>query len=211
MKQPWIVGIVGGVASGKSEVTRQLQQHGAVVVHADEIGHRVLLEEPVREALLAYFGSGILDPKDGTVDRSRLAAMVFGSDPIALAKRQKLESIVHPRIRLAIHAEIDSAIASEQTWLIVLDVPLLIESGWIDHCDRVIMVEADENTRWKRAQTRGWTEQAFRDREASQLPISEKRAAATDSIDNSGSLAALRAEVDELIARYQRLRSESLG
>jgi dephospho-CoA kinase len=204
MKRPIVAGIVGGVASGKSAVTQLLQEHGAHVIHADAIGHRVLLEPQVRDALVQHFGPSILDPDRGQIDRSRLATMVFGTSPEATQNRRWLESLVHPLIRAQISDELDREIARGSHSLIVLDVPLLIESGWIDRCQRVLMVEADEAVRLERAKKRGWTEASFRDREASQRSLTDKRAAATDTIENSGSLDALVRQVAELAARWQQ-------
>lgn len=204
MKRPIVAGIVGGVASGKSEVTRLLQQRGAHVIHADAIGHRVLLEPSVRDAVVNHFGQTILDSDGVQIDRSRLATMVFGTSPDATRNRRWLESTVHPLIRARISEELEREIARGTHWLIVLDIPLLIESGWIERCQRVLMVEADEAVRLERAKKRGWTEASFRNREASQRSLADKRAAATDTVNNSGSLEALERQVAELTERWQK-------
>jgi dephospho-CoA kinase len=204
MNNPIVVGLVGGVASGKSEVSRQLQSHGAHVVHADAIGHEVLREPDVREALVIHFGNSILSADATEIDRSQLAKRVFGDDPAIVSERRHLESIVHPRIRQRIADALDAARRAPEIWLIVLDVPLLIESGWVESCQRVIMVEAQEAIRLSRAMDRGWTESAFRERERSQTSLGAKRAAATDIIDNSGSMESLREQVVELVASMRQ-------
>lgn len=204
MNNTIVVGLVGGVASGKSEVSRQLQSLGAHVVHADAIGHDVLREPDVREALVTHFGTNILSADASEIDRSRLAKRVFGDDPAIVLERRHLESIVHPRIRQRIADELDAVRRDSGAWLIVLDVPLLIESGWIESCQRVIMVEADEAIRLSRAMARGWTEAAFRERERSQISLAAKRAAATDTIDNSGSMESLRMQVIHLVASLRQ-------
>lgn len=204
MNNTIVVGLVGGVASGKSEVSRQLQSLGAHVVHADAIGHDVLREPDVREALVTHFGTNILSADAAEIDRSRLAKRVFGDDPVIVLERRHLESIVHPRIRQRIADELDAVRRGSGAWLIVLDVPLLIESGWIESCQRVIMVEADESIRLSRAMARGWTEAAFREREQSQISLAAKRAAATDTIDNSGSMEALRMQVVQWVASMRQ-------
>jgi dephospho-CoA kinase len=81
----------------------------------------------------------------------------------------------------------------------VLDVPLLIESGWNKRCDRILFVDTDEELRLKRAMARGWTTNQFRDREAAQLPLDQKRQIATDTIDNNGPIASLDQRIDEFI------------
>lgn len=204
MNNTIVVGLVGGVASGKSEVSRQLQSLGAHVVHADAIGHDVLREPDVREAVVTHFGTNILSADATEIDRSRLAKRVFGDDPAIVLERRHLESIVHPRIRQRIADELDAVRRGSGAWLIVLDVPLLIESGWIESCQRVIMVEADEAIRLSRAMARGWTEAAFRERERSQISLAAKRAAATDTIDNSGSMESLRMQVIHLVASMRQ-------
>jgi dephospho-CoA kinase len=204
MNNAIVVGLVGGVASGKSEVSRQLHAHGAHLVHADAMGHAVLREPDVREALVAHFGISILSADSNEIDRSQLAKRVFGDDPAIVLERRYLESIVHPRIRQRIADALDAARRAPEVWLIVLDVPLLIESGWIESCQRVVMIEADEAIRISRAIERGWTETAFRERERSQTSLAAKRAAATDIIDNSGSLESLRQQVVELVASMRQ-------
>lgn len=197
MKQPTVVGIVGGVASGKSEVTRHLERLGARVIHADTLGHEVLQETDVVEILKSRFGNEILDPATGQIDRSNVAKLVFGNQPPAIANRRFLESVVHPRIRNRIRDALDSALADPTLEMVVLDVPLLIESGWIDSCDRVVFVDAPLEMRLARGRQRGWSEEQFRAREASQVDIDKKREAATDRIDNAGT-------IEELIDQVER-------
>ena len=96
MKKPVVVGVLGGVASGKSEVTRHLERLGALVIHADTIGHQVLEEPAVIEALTRRFGEAIMDQPTYRIDRSKVAKLVFGTHPEAVENRRSLESIVHP-------------------------------------------------------------------------------------------------------------------
>jgi dephospho-CoA kinase len=196
MKQPIVAGIVGGVASGKSEVTRHLERLGARVIHADTLGHEVLKEAHVIETLTNRFGKEILDPATGQIERASVAKLVFGSDPQATSNRKFLESVVHPRIRKRIREALDSALADSSLEMVVLDVPLLIESGWIDSCDRVVFVDAPFEVRRARGTQRGWSDEQFRARESSQVDIDKKRDAATDRIDNAGTLEELRGQVE---------------
>jgi dephospho-CoA kinase len=201
MKKPVVVGVVGGVASGKSEVTRHLERLGALVIHADTIGHQVLEEPAVIEALTRRFGEAIMDQPAYRIDRSKVAKLVFGTHPEAVENRSFLESIVHPRIRERIRESLNRALGQENLAMVVIDAPLLIESGWIDHCDRVLFVDTPIEIRRLRAQTRGWSDQQFSDRESAQVSIEAKQAAATDSIDNSGTLEALQQRVEQWFDR----------
>lgn len=196
MKKPLVVGIVGGVASGKSEVTRHLQHLGAQVIHADTIGHEVLREAEVIEILRKQFGDQILNTDTGQIERSKVAGIVFGDEPTAISNRRFLESVTHLRIRERIRESLNAALANPDLKVVVLDVPLLIESGWIDSCDRVLFVDSPLDMRRARARQRGWSETQFDAREASQVDIEKKRDAATDCLDNSGSLERLRGNIE---------------
>ncbi|MFN9986229.1 MAG: dephospho-CoA kinase [Pirellula sp.] len=209
MKRSVVVGILGGVASGKSEVTRRLEARGAHVIHADTIGHEVLRESDIRDRLIQHFGNEILSKETGEIDRVRVAQLVFGNAPPATENRRVLESIVHPRIRARIAERLESIQQSispnEPPKIVVLDVPLLIESGWNKRCDRILFVDTAEELRLARAIARGWTSNQFRDREAAQLPIEQKRRSATDVIDNNGSIGSLDQQIDKLIMSLTNL------
>jgi dephospho-CoA kinase len=209
MKRSVVVGILGGVASGKSEVTRRLEARGAHVIHADTIGHEVLRESDIRDRLIQHFGNEILSKETGEIDRVRVAQLVFGNAPPATENRRVLESIVHPRIRARIAERLESIQQSispnEPPKIVVLDVPLLIESGWNKRCDRILFVDTAEELRLARAMARGWTSNQFRDREAAQLPIEQKRRSATDVIDNNGSIGSLDQQIDKLIMSLTNL------
>jgi dephospho-CoA kinase len=192
------IGLVGGVASGKSAVSAALARRGAVVFDADKIGHRVLDEPDTRDELVDRWGTSILDAA-GRISRDAVAERVFGNSPEAAAERQFLEQTLHPRIRQRILSDI-AALPDQGTPAVVIDAPLLLESGWDNACNAVVMVEAPVAIRRQRALARGWTPAEFTRREAAQLPIEEKRARATHTLDNSGSLADLDQQVSGLWA-----------
>lgn len=187
------IGLIGGMASGKSAVAAALAKRGAVVFDADRLGHLVLDEPDVRDVLVARWGPAVLAP-DGKIDRRAVAKRVFGDAPAPTAEREFLEQTLHPRIRQRVEAEIrqmpDASVPA-----IVIDAPLLIEAGWNDVCQAVLLVDAPREQRLARALTRGWTAEDFARREASQLPIEEKRRWASHVLDNSGSLEDLEAQV----------------
>lgn len=192
------LGLIGGIASGKSAVAAALARRGAVVFNADELGHQVLDEPEVRDALVARWGPSVLGG-DGRIARPAVAKIVFALTPAAAAEREFLEQLVHPGIRRRIETAIrqlpDASIPA-----VVIDAALLIEAGWVAVCSDVIFVDCPRETRLRRAATRGWSPEEFARREAAQMPIDEKRRRASQVIDNSGSLADLEADVSRFWA-----------
>lgn len=202
-----IVGIVGGVGSGKSALAGWLgRQLRAAVFDADAAGHTALRDDGVKQALRERFGEAIFDER-GDVSRPQLAALVFGPEPAHAAARQDLEAVVHPVIRRRLLQEIDELQRQEEQDLIVLDAAVLLESGWRPVCDALVFLDVPADVRKARVrQTRGWTSADLERREASQLPLSQKRAAADVVIDNSGRLeAAGQALLEFLCDRFPRL------
>ena len=201
-----VIGVVGGIASGKSEVTRMLSTMNAIVISADAIAHRVLLEPDVIGALVEIFGVGILHEQpfapdqSRSINRKRLGSMVFGDSDDKRAMRRKLEAIVHPRIRQIAREELATRLLDTSHPLIVLDAPLLIEGGWLPNCNRVLFVDSPDEMRKKRAMERGWTEQEWQDRESAQLSFAEKRMVATDILVNDGTLIQLQQRVVDFVA-----------
>jgi dephospho-CoA kinase len=193
------IGVVGGVASGKSLVAKLLAELGAGLLDADRAGHEVLAHDAeVRQAVVARWGPSVL-AADGSVDRAALAARVFATSDDsasnrAAEERKFLESLLHPRIRQLLE-EKTTQFAAEGCPAVVLDAPLLLEAGWGPLCDLVVMVDADPNVRLARAHERGWTPAEFARREAAQWPVAKKRSAAHATLANNGDVAALRAAV----------------
>ncbi len=162
-----VVGIVGRIGVGKSTVARLLGARGAEVIDADRVAHAVLEEPEIRSAIAARFGAEVLDT-GGAVRRTALAARVFGDSDTHETARGDLERIVHPRVRQRIVGRL--ATLRSGLWsaapVVVLDVPLLMQAGWDDLCDRLVLVECDEHERQRRLAARGWSEaeQLARDR-----------------------------------------------
>jgi dephospho-CoA kinase len=196
-----IIGLLGGVASGKSAVAAALARRGAAVFDADRIGHAVLNEPEVRDILVARWGTSILGD-DGAISRPAVARLVFGDSPDAMENRQFLEDTLHPRIRRCI--ENDIAALPPTVPAAVIDAPLLVEAGWSDAYHIAAFVDCPLEKRLQRALARGWTPEVFTRREAAQLPIEEKRRAASHVIDNSGTLDELEAEVTRFWANISR-------
>lgn len=186
-----VIGLTGGIATGKSSVTRILRDLGAPVVDADAIVHELQAPGmPVTAAIAREFGPAVLRP-DGSLDRPALGRLVF-ADP---ARRMALEAIVHPAVRERMWAEVERHRQGGRP-AVVLDVPLLIEGGLHRLVDRVWLVYVDTDTQIARLITRdGLTPLEARQRIAAQLDLEAKRTHADVIIDNRGSLAATRAQV----------------
>lgn len=178
---PPVVGIVGGIGSGKSEVARMLADAGGRVVDADRIVHEKLATAAVTEQIRDRFGDDVLTP-EGAVDRARLGKRVF-DDPDALAD---LERILHPEVVEEIDRRLVRLAREPDVRCIVLDVPLLMESGLDRRCDAVIFVDADAEVRWQRiGASRGWSREEARRREKFQKPLSAKKERADYRVDNN--------------------------
>jgi dephospho-CoA kinase len=189
-----IVGIAGGIASGKSLVTEQLKGHRAAVISADAAAHLVLELEEVKAAARKRWGEAIFAP-DGRIDRTAVGRIVFADGPDGTRERAFLEQLTHPRIRQVIDSQL-ADVAAAQPPAIVLDVPLLFESGWNKICDKVVFVDAPHGLRQARAASRGWTADEFDRREATQMPVATKRQQSDVVIDNGGSLEATAMQVE---------------
>jgi dephospho-CoA kinase len=188
-----VVGLAGGVGSGKSTVASLFRNQGARVVDADRIGHRVLDRPVLRARLAREWGKGIL--RRGRVDRSALARAAFRDR----ASVRRLNRLVHPAILREIRREVREA----RGW-VVLDAALLFEAGADALCDLVIFVDAPRAVRARRVRSRGWAPGELARRERFQLPTAYKRKKADYVLDNRGprSLAARRArELYETIRR----------
>ncbi len=181
-----VLGIVGGVASGKSLVSSALGRLGAEVIDADRLGHEVLLEPEVIAAAHQRWGDEVLLP-DGQLNRRAIAQRVFGDSPQAKQERTILEAWTHPRIGAKARERISELATRGDTDVVVLDAALLLEAGWNEYCDRILYVDVPREVREQRARNRGWSIAELDAREAAQLPLSQKRAAADIVIDNSGS------------------------
>lgn len=198
----YVLGIVGGVASGKSAVAAEFSRRGAVVLSADSIGHEVLCDPAVIEVLRERWGDAVIGA-EGQIVRREVARRVFGDDPTASREREFLNEVTHPRIRDRLRAELN-ALRAKQTPVVVVDAALLYETGWSQLCDGVVFVDAPREVRLQRAALRGWSPEQFAAREASQWPVQQKHDRATWVIDNSGPLDALAPQVDRVWEAIER-------
>lgn len=189
------IGLTGGIGSGKSTVAQILVKLGATLIDADAIGRDLMQPgQPVFAEVVRVFGQGVL-AKNGSLDRATLASLVFADE----SKREKLNSIIHPAIRVQAQRQRDKAAEKlGQSGVIVEDIPLLVETEQANRFDGVIMVEADPAERLRRlVELRGMSEADALARMNAQATDQERRALATWVIDNSGSLA----ETEEQVGR----------
>jgi dephospho-CoA kinase len=196
--RPLVLGLTGGIGSGKSAVAARLGELGASIVDTDQIAHELSAPGGAAiDALRMAFGDAYIKP-DGGLDRAAMRALVF-SDAAAKAR---LEAILHPLIRELSAARVRAATGP----YVVLVVPLLIESGhWGERCDRIVVVDAPDEIRLARVMMRsGLSEAQVRAIMASQASRAQRCAAAQEIIDNAGDFDSLRAQVDALHQRYKR-------
>jgi dephospho-CoA kinase len=195
-----LVGLTGGIGSGKSTASALLAEKGANVIDADKIVREVQAPgTPVFEGMVERFGPGIVAP-DGTLDRQAVADIVF-TDPEALAD---LNAMVHPAVAGEIGRRLEEAAGTDD--VVILDVPLLVESGR-DDLAALLVVDVDPELAIARlVEHREFREEDARARIALQASREERRARADRVIDNSGTMADLERQVDEAWAWIQTLR-----
>lgn len=181
-----VIGVVGGVGSGKSSVLRAVEGLKLQIIDADKIGHEELRKPLIRDQLVQEFGTQILD-KSGEIHRAMLAGLVFGTTPECQQNRERLNEIVRPGIRSEIRRQIDQA--TQDVDVVILDAALLLEAGWANECDALIFIETPLVLRQERvAMHRGWSAEELARREASQWDLGQKRSACGYIVDNSGTV-----------------------
>lgn len=190
-----LVGLTGGIATGKSAVSEMFRSLGAAIVDADLLAREVV--EPGQPALAEIareFGSGVI-AADGRLDRKKLAAIVFADGE----RRRRLEAMTHPRIREAFDRRLSDLTKEQFRGLVIFDAAVMIESGNYKNMERLVVVVTDEATQIARLVARdGCTREESLARIRSQMPLSEKAKLADYVIDNSGSRGATEAQVQHV-------------
>jgi dephospho-CoA kinase len=192
-----IIGLAGGVGSGKSLVAQMMGELGAIVLDADEAAHDVLAQPQVVASLTEWWGASVVGPR-GEVDRKRVSEIVF-EDP---KQRRRLEALIHPRIferwaRTIQQARDDQTVAPA----VVIDAPLLFEAGLDAECDVIVFVDVPVEVRSERVRAnRGWSDEELRRREKMQQSLEAKKAKADYVIENASSVADLHRRVERLFA-----------
>ncbi len=199
--KPYIIGLTGGIGCGKSEAAAYLKSLGAVHVDADAISRELTVNDPeVLNLIREQFGDEVFSP-DGTLNRAALAGIVFESEPY----RRALEKILHPRIQSRAWSEIEQA-GESGARVVVLDVPLLFETGMDVLCDETWSVTASEETQLARVMARGLTLEQAQARIRSQMPADERNARAARVINTDRSIERTRAELNGL---YQQIAKKA--
>ncbi|MEK7400369.1 MAG: dephospho-CoA kinase [Candidatus Poribacteria bacterium] len=189
-----IIGLTGGIASGKTAIAKLFQDLGATIVDLDSLSHYLLKNDKlINEKLVYGFGCGILNDR-GEIDRSKLGRLVF-DNPDYL---NFLNNIIHPRVIQLSGEIIQQELANDSSKIIVMDVPLLIECNMTDKVDLVVLVYADEETQIQRLLSRGLSESDAIKRIRSQMPFKEKQPFADYIIDNNDSFDDVTKQVKEI-------------
>lgn len=179
-----VIGLTGGIASGKSTVSRYLSELGAVIIDADMLARQIVDPfTPAWKEIREEFGPDVFDEKDN-LDRKKMAGLIFGSPLL----RERLNAIIHPRVIAAVRDLIEEK-KRGSALLIVVDAPLLIEAGMTRLVDEVWVISVPEEIQIKRLVERdGTTREEAMDRLRSQMPLHEKLLYADHIIDNNGTI-----------------------
>ncbi len=188
-KRAVLVGLTGGMGSGKSTVLAMFAQKGAFTLDADAIVRDLLRDKKILKQIRVAFGSGVFD-SSGHLDRKALATVVFAS----VRKRKRLERLLHPRVRETIWRSIEKK--NRGVW--VIDIPLLYESKWQRKLDAVIVVDATLASRLRRLKRRGFSPSDSKKRIAAQMSLARKVRLADFVVNNNGSIQQTRKQVDEI-------------
>ncbi|MFQ5894906.1 MAG: dephospho-CoA kinase [Nitrospinota bacterium] len=200
-----VVGLTGGIASGKSVVAKMLRERGAHLIDADALARKLVEPgEPALEEVVRAFGRGVLNP-DGTLNRKALGGRVF-QDP---GERRRLEAILHPRIWAEEDALIERYRPEDPRGVVVVEAALMVETGSYRRFDLLVVVDCDERQQVERLRERdGLGEEEARARLAAQMPLREKVKLAWRVVDNRGPLARTEGQVEALMAELRRMAAE---
>jgi dephospho-CoA kinase len=195
VKKP-IIGILGGIGSGKSTVAGEFAKLGCKVIDADKIAHELIEEKNVKQTLISSFGHNVLDSA-GKIDHKKLADTVFSNgDKLSL-----LNSIIHPPVLARVRRLITQYSRQPEVKAIVLDMPLLAEVGWEKRCDKLIFVDCELKIRAARAKKIGiFDENQLRTRENFQISLDNKANISDNTIDNNSDLSALVRQVKDIFS-----------
>ncbi|MDZ4830451.1 MAG: dephospho-CoA kinase [Phycisphaerae bacterium] len=189
-----VIGIVGGIGSGKSVVASMFREEGCVVSDSDLLAHAALGDPAVRDTLVSWWGPSVLSAA-GTIDRGAVGRIVFANTD----ERRRLEGVIHPWIGRERERAFAAALPS--TRACVIDAPLLFEAGLRDACNLVVFVDATRAVRLNRVKSRGWNEAELARRESAQWNLDRKRAVSDIIIRNEGDLVTLREQVRAVLAK----------
>jgi dephospho-CoA kinase len=194
-KKP-IIGILGGIGSGKSTVAAEFAKLGCRIIDADNIARELLGREAVREKIVGLFGESILDSAD-KINRKKLAEIAFAD----VDKLSSLNSILHPLVLARAEQLIEQYKRQPQVKAIVLDMPLLAEVGWDKRCDRLIFVDCKRQLRTARMKEKGgFDENQLKIRENFQISLDKKASISDNTINNNSDLLVLTKQVTDIFS-----------
>ena len=193
---PLLIGLVGGIASGKSAVAAEFARLGARVIDADAVAHDLLDDPEVRRDLAAAFGDVVTE---GRIDRKKLSAAAFAGPKTV----RRLNSILHPRVTSEIERVVEGWTHEGFGGIVVIDAALLLEAGMKPLLGEVVFVEAPEELRRQRAAARGWSEQEIVRRERLQMPLDEKKRLSDATVGNGGLREEMATQVKALVSKWQ--------
>ncbi|NQT87733.1 dephospho-CoA kinase [bacterium] len=196
---PSVIGLLGGVAAGKSTVAGMFAELGATVIDADAIAHAVLDRPETRERIVARWGADVIG-EDGKVDREALGHRIF----IDAQDVAALEAMTHPAIVAATRQQVLDARGSDDAVAVVVNAPLLLEAELDDLCDLLVFIDCPTSVRLARVRERGWDEGELERRESHQHPLQTKREVAHRILDGS-------APPETTFQQVQQLWQETLG
>lgn len=199
MNRKPLLGLIGGIGSGKSLVAAELARRGGQVINGDELGHEALRQPDIQRRIRQRWGGEVFNER-GEVDRRRLGAIVF-ADPKEL---RALEALSFPWIERRFREEAEKASHDPSVQFVVLDAAVMLEAGWNKVCDRLVYIDAPRELRLQRlAKHRRWTPQDVELRERAQWALEEKRKRADFIIDNSGSREQLTEQIEALVRNLE--------
>ena len=190
-----IIGILGGLGSGKSTVANEFAKLGCKVIDADKISHELLKRKTVKEKIVDLFGKAILDC-EGKIDHKKLANVVFADAD----KLSSLNRVIHPLVLEQAEGLIKRYNRQNQVKAIVLDMPLLVEVGWAKRCDKLIFVDCKRQLRVERAKKMGFDENQLKIRENFQISLDNKAGIADNSIENNSGFLVLAKQVADIFS-----------
>jgi len=190
-----IIGIMGGIGSGKSTIAVEFAKLGCEVIDADKIAHELLKKDAVKEKIVAFFGPDVLDSR-GNIDRKRLGKIVFDD----YDKLTTLNGIIHPLVIKRIEELIEQYQRQNQIKAVVLDIPLLLEIGWAKRCNKLIFVDCKEKIRAKRVKKMGFDKNQLKIRENFQISLDNKAMLADNTIENNSDFSAMVRQVADIFS-----------
>ena len=194
-KKP-IIGILGGICSGKSTVADEFAKLGCKVIDADKMAHELLDRKDIRERVVGLFGETVTG-RGGNIDNKKLAGVVFADEE----KLSSLNKIIHPFVLERAEKLIEKYNGQSHVKAIVLDMPLLAEVGWEKRCDKLIFVDCKRELRFKRAKKMGiFDENQLKIRENFQISLDKKVAITDNTIDNNSGFSALAKQIAEIFS-----------